>query len=408
MAKLSLRDPARAAHLAPYHIKPYTDAERAESAARRAARAAAERAVFGDRVGDRSPSESELAYSRSDKCDVVGGESLRLTSPHMGIGTTHIDEGNIGSTNASGMLRDDVRGEGLEAYHVNSVNPVTPNPHSRGIGTNHRAGGARPTLTRLRELLSYDPSTGRICWRVSPARRVAVGEEAGTLNVAGYRRIRVGDTRPLSHHVAWALHYGEWPALEIDHINGIRDDNRIANLRLATCGQNRVNSVSANRHGVKGVFLGRDGRWGARIVYRGEARWLGTFATRDDAAAAFALAHRELHGEFSFTGGERPALLQPAVGGRPASTGALLARRSCAVCTYDFYPRATPSRPNGYSYCVSCHNDLNLRYKRGRQALLRQLRRDYLISRGDLAPDAGVGGAAGSSPDLAVLPAYRG
>ncbi len=257
MAKLSLRDPARAAHLAPYHIKPYTDAERAESAARRAARDAAKRAAFGDQLGDRSPSESELAYSRRHKCDEVGGESVRRTSPHMGIGTTHIDEGNIGSTNASGMLRDDVRGEGLEAYCVNSVNPVTPNPHSIVNGTNREREVIGPTLTRPRSLPS------------------------------------------------------------LPHI-------------------------------------------------------------------------------------------RPAVGGRPASTGALLARRSCAVCTYDFYPRATPSRPYGYSYCVPCHNNLNLRYKRGRQALLRQMRRAYLISRGDLAPDAGVGGAAGSSPDEAALLAYRG
>jgi len=371
------------------------DARRdAERAARRAERAAAEREAFVRSDVLTVSQRSEKSLSHSDKCDVVGGRGLRP------IGAV-----NKCSTNA---LRDDVRAEGLEAYWANSVNPVTPNPHLRGIGTNHRAGGARPTLTRLRELLSYDPSTGLIRWRVAPARRNKVGDEAGTLNVAGYRRIRVGDTRPLSHHVAWALHYGEWPALEIDHINGIRDDNRIANLRLATCGQNRVNSVSANRHGVKGVFLGRDGRWGARIVYRGEARWLGTFATRDAAAAAFALAHDELHGEFSFTGGERPALLQPAVGGRPASTGALLAKRSCAVCTYDFYPRATASRPHGYSYCVPCHNSLNLVSKRKRQAKLRQIRREYLISRGDLAPDAGVGGAAGSSPDLAALLASRG
>ena len=47
----------------------------------------------------------------------------------------------------------------------------------------------------------------------------------------------------LQHRVAWALHYGEWPASFIDHINHIRDDNRIHNLRVVTRAENNSNAI---------------------------------------------------------------------------------------------------------------------------------------------------------------------
>src|SRR6187397_1541606 len=101
-----------------------------------------------------------------------------------------------------------------------------------------------PSISYLRSVLSYNPETGIISWRVSPARRVKVGDEAGHLGSSGYRRIRIGGRHRISvHRLAWALFHGKWPKL-LDHANGIKDDNRIANLRLATYGQNRANSVA--------------------------------------------------------------------------------------------------------------------------------------------------------------------
>jgi len=104
----------------------------------------------------------------------------------------------------------------------------------------------------------------------------------------------------------------------------------------------------------------------------------------------------------------RPTITRPPPSAAPPSPGTLLPLRSCVRCTYDFYPKAVASRPGGYSYCGSCHRELNFAYCRALRARKVALRREYLISRGDLAPDAGVGGAAGSSPDLAALLACRG
>jgi hypothetical protein len=164
-----------------------------------------------------------------------------------------------------------------------------------------------PSPKSLRKTFSYNPETGVIRWCVSPrGGQVVVGDEAGSLN-DGYRRVRVGKRRRLfAHRVAWALFYGEWPPTALDHVNGDGTDNRIANLRLATRSQNRVNSVAQSKHGVKGVFTERNGRWGSQIWRGGKLHRLGTFDTKEEAASAFVVAHRKQHGEFSFTAGRRP------------------------------------------------------------------------------------------------------
>ena len=68
------------------------------------------------------------------------------------------------------------------------------------------------------------------------------------------------------HRIAWALHHGEYPLLEIDHINGDGADNRLCNLRLATSSQNNQNRrlSSRNKTGIKGVF---------RVKWAKNTRW---------------------------------------------------------------------------------------------------------------------------------------
>ena len=89
--------------------------------------------------------------------------------------------------------------------------------------------------------------------------------------------------------------------MALDHANGDGGDNRIVNLRLATPGQNKANSVAQSKYGVKGIFRERNGRWGAQIWRDGALRRLGVFDTKTEAADTFAIEHRKLHGEFSFT-----------------------------------------------------------------------------------------------------------
>jgi hypothetical protein len=93
------------------------------------------------------------------------------------------------------------------------------------------------TVERLRELLTYDPETGELRWRVT-RRRAAKGSLAGTLNRNGYRNIEVEQRCYKAHRLAWLYVTGEWPKETIDHINCKRDDNRWANLRQATTAEN--------------------------------------------------------------------------------------------------------------------------------------------------------------------------
>jgi hypothetical protein len=151
---------------------------------------------------------------------------------------------------------------------------------------------------RLREVLDYNPETGEFVWRMSNGKRAVAGQPAGGISRNGYVRISI-DTRHYAHRLAWFYVHGVWPKGQIDHINGIRDDNRIENLREATASQNGQNrrAARADSHSGKiGVRLSpTSGRWGAEIVKDGEKCSLGYFDTPDAAHDAYLAAKRELH-----------------------------------------------------------------------------------------------------------------
>ena len=155
------------------------------------------------------------------------------------------------------------------------------------------------TADRLRQLLSYDASTGIFTRRISQTNRVKVGDIAGSPNQKGYINIMVDGRLYPSHRLAWLYVHGEWPRAQIDHINGTKTDNRIANLREATNSQNMQNMRTArsdNTSGLLGVrWHKRDKRWHARIMVDGKARHLGSFGSSDDAQAAYLAAKRQLH-----------------------------------------------------------------------------------------------------------------
>jgi hypothetical protein len=93
--------------------------------------------------------------------------------------------------------------------------------------------------------------------------------------------------------------YGEHPAAQVDHINGIPTDNRICNLRLADNHQNQYNQKlhRDNTSGVKGVCKVY-GKWNARISVAGKRKSLGQFETIEEAASAIMAAREQFHGEF--------------------------------------------------------------------------------------------------------------
>lgn len=118
----------------------------------------------------------------------------------------------------------------------------------------------------------------------------------------GYRNVHFQGRLCLEHRVIWFLYYGVWPKSEIDHINGDRGDNRITNLRLATRSENGQNRKmpANNSSGHKGVTWVRSRKmWQAAINTGHKPKFLGRFATREEAAAAYDKAALEHHGEFA-------------------------------------------------------------------------------------------------------------
>ncbi len=143
------------------------------------------------------------------------------------------------------------------------------------------------TQDELRSLLDYDPLTGVFLWKVSRGGTVRAGEPAGSYSVNGYRKIIVAGRSYRAHRLAWLYVYGEWPADQIDHINRVKDDNRIANLRVVSNGENRANTApnKKNKVGQKHVTPVRDCY---RVLVRRNKRnhHVGYFKSVEDAVAA--------------------------------------------------------------------------------------------------------------------------
>lgn len=157
------------------------------------------------------------------------------------------------------------------------------------------------TATRLRELLEYDPATGAFAWLATRGGKRS-GCIAGCLNKAGYRIIRVDKGQYLAHRLAYLFAYGEWPVGELDHINRVKHDNSIVNLRLATKSENaqNVGLRRDNASGIKGVsFAKRRGRWQAHVRVNGNRVALGYFDSPEEAGKAAETMRVELHGAFA-------------------------------------------------------------------------------------------------------------
>jgi hypothetical protein len=147
--------------------------------------------------------------------------------------------------------------------------------------------------------LDYNPETGVFKWKET-SRRGFVGKEAGCFcQRDGYIRIRVDGKLELAHRLAWNITYPNAPVTsseQIDHINHVRTDNRIANLRKATNTENSRNaSIGANNtSGALGVwFEKRRDKWVAEIKVDRKKKHLGQFDTFEDALAARKAAEME-------------------------------------------------------------------------------------------------------------------
>ncbi|HBA4535563.1 HNH endonuclease [Escherichia coli] len=148
----------------------------------------------------------------------------------------------------------------------------------------------------LRSLFLYDPVTGRLCHKAN-RRRVKAGSYAdSTRRADGYHQVALrldGKQYQLkAHRVAWILEHGAIPdGLQVDHINGIRDDNRLCNLRLVTQRENDQNRRKARGYGWnKGCS-----KWEAYIRVDGVRHHLGLFTSEAAARAAYLKAKARYH-----------------------------------------------------------------------------------------------------------------
>ncbi len=164
-----------------------------------------------------------------------------------------------------------------------------------------------------RQLLGYDPETGILTWLPRTRLEMMGPDRASQLRIDQWNSAFAW-TRALNgnhgkyyhgtlwrvglyaHRVAWAIHYGEWPQEQIDHLNGDGFDNRIANLRVCSPSMNSRNTRRGLRppafSGITGVT--RNGkRWDARITVAGQFKYLGTFATKGEARRARERAERD-------------------------------------------------------------------------------------------------------------------
>ena len=162
------------------------------------------------------------------------------------------------------------------------------------------------TFERLREVLRYEPETGRFFWIEKPSEsaRCTVGDEAGCLEASGYIRIWIDGKRYVAQRLAWLYMTGEWPSHLVDHEDLDRANNSWTNLRAASNSENKANGRTYKKRKdlPKGVYT-RRGKFGAQIVHNYKHYSLGSaFDTPEEAHAAYLRKAEELHGDFANSG----------------------------------------------------------------------------------------------------------
>jgi hypothetical protein len=150
---------------------------------------------------------------------------------------------------------------------------------------------------RARELLNYDPATGLLTWKVGRSHKTPAGSPAGSLSKQGYVCVKVGGVLYKAHRLAWLLLTGGWPSQFLDHINGVKSDNRACNLREIGRAGNAENLHRARVDSKTGLLgVSRDGfKFRATIQASRRLHYLGAYQTPEEAHQAYLTAKRQLH-----------------------------------------------------------------------------------------------------------------
>lgn len=178
---------------------------------------------------------------------------------------------------------------------------------------NPRIPEADPVLRAIREAVILNAETGKLTWRERPLAHFDSAETHVAWNatwpgtpafasvtskgyLVGSITVNSKVHQLKGHRVVWALTFGAWPRYWLDHINGVRSDNRIANLREATPAQNVRNCALDHRNttGCAGVsFNKRRNTYEARLQSNGVRVYLGEYRELEAAVAARRTAERQ-------------------------------------------------------------------------------------------------------------------
>jgi hypothetical protein len=141
---------------------------------------------------------------------------------------------------------------------------------------------------------------GKLIWKID-RKRCKIGMRAGCVNPGNfYRQVYIDNKKYMEHRIIFLMHYGYFPPM-IDHINQIKDDNRIENLRAADKHTNQYNSPAKSWGcGLKGVTFDKSrNKWIANIRTKDNRKFLGRFKTPEEAHEVYKKAALDLHGEFA-------------------------------------------------------------------------------------------------------------
>jgi hypothetical protein len=149
----------------------------------------------------------------------------------------------------------------------------------------------------LHEMLDYQD--GQLVWKNKKDNLAHLnGKVAGCLQKSGYRQIKFGQVMYPAHRIMWIYHYGSIDEnLQIDHINGVKDDNRIENLRLVTAQQNCFNRSRLNAKGY--AWNKAEKKWQSSIWLNGKLKYLGLYINEQDARNVYLDNCKIYHKEFS-------------------------------------------------------------------------------------------------------------
>jgi len=163
------------------------------------------------------------------------------------------------------------------------------------------------TVESIRRIFDYNPDTGNLIRKNKDNyshgyKPSCMGKIAGNYNDQGYIRVYVLGNSYRAHRLIWAWVYGYWPENDIDHINGCRSDNRLSNLREATCSENMRNAkkYKSNSSGTTGVVYDKKtDKYVAQIMVNYKKIILGNFYSIELAIKARRKAEEEYFGKFS-------------------------------------------------------------------------------------------------------------